>query len=74
MSQSMNSENFDFGSLVNEQLKNIRRGYKFGNAFNEDKMIVRPAKARTEVSINDNATIKQALLYHNLRLHGARDM
>ena len=56
----MNSENFDFGSLVNEQLKNIRRGYKFGNAFNEDKMIVRPAKARTEVSINDNATIKQA--------------
>ena len=56
----MNSENFDFGSLVNEQLKNIRRGYKFGKAFKEDKMIVRPAKARTEVSINDNATIKQA--------------
>jgi ribosomal protein S1 len=56
----MNNEKFDFGSLVNEQLKGIRRGYKFGNAFNEDKMIVRPAKPRTEVGVDDNATIKQA--------------
>ena len=56
----MKSEKFDFGSLVDEQLKGIRRGYKFGNAFNEDKAIVRPKKPRVELGTEDNATIKQA--------------
>ena len=27
---------FDFGSLVDDQFRGIRRGYKFGQAFNED--------------------------------------
>lgn len=56
----MNTEKFDFGSLVDEQLKGVRRGYKFGNAFNDDKLIVRPKKPQVEVGIDDNATIKQA--------------
>ena len=58
--QIMNKEKFDFGSLVDEQLKGVRRGYKFGNAFNDDKMIVRPKKVQVEVGIDDNATIKTA--------------
>ena len=33
---------FDFGSLVDDQFKGIRHGYKFGKAFNDDKLIVRP--------------------------------
>jgi small subunit ribosomal protein S1 len=56
----MSTEKFDFGSLVDEQLKGVRRGYKFGNAFNDDKLIVRPKKVQVEVGIDDNATIKQA--------------
>jgi ribosomal protein S1 len=56
----MNNEKFDFGSLVDEQLKGIRRNYKFGNAFNEDKAIVRPAKKQVEVGVEDNASIKAA--------------
>jgi ribosomal protein S1 len=56
----MNNEKFDFGSLVDEQLKGIRRNYKFGNAFNEDKAIARPAKKQVEVGVEDNASIKAA--------------
>ena len=56
----MNKEKFDFGSLVDEQLKDIRRSYKFGNSFNEDKAIVRPKKPHVEIDVDDNATIKQA--------------
>lgn len=56
----MNNEKFDFGALVDGQMKGIRRGYKFGNAFNDDKLIVRPAKKSVEVSSDDNASIKAA--------------
>ena len=56
----MNNEKFDFGALVDDQLKGIRKGYKFGNAFNEDKLIVRPKKPVVEVGSEDNPTIKQA--------------
>ena len=51
---------FDFGSLVSDQFKGIRKGYKFGKAFNEDKLIVRPKKPVVEVGADDNATIKAA--------------
>ena len=53
-------ESFDFGSLVNDQFKGIRHGYKFGKAFNEDKLIVRPKKPVVEVGSEDNVTIKTA--------------
>ncbi len=57
----MNSEQFDFGSLVNNQMKGIRRGYKFGKAFNDDKLIVRPErKTAVEADSADNVTIKAA--------------
>ena len=57
----MNNEKFDFGSLVDAQMKGIRRNYKFGKAFNDDKLIVRPKKAAAvEVGSADNATIKAA--------------
>lgn len=56
----MNSETFDFGAMVDDQLKGIRSGYKFGRAFNDDKLIVRPKKPVTEVAADDNATIKSA--------------
>ena len=51
---------FDFGSLVNDQFSGIRRGYKFGKAFNEDKLIVRPKKPVVEVGSEDNVTISTA--------------
>ena len=51
---------FDFGSLVDDQFSGIRRGYKFGKAFNEDKLIVRPKKPVVEVGSEDNVTIKTA--------------
>ena len=51
---------FDFGSLVDGQFKGIRRGYKFGKAFNDDKLIVRPKKPVVEVGSEDNVTIKTA--------------
>ena len=56
----MSKEAFDFGSLVNDQFKGIRRGYKFGKAFNEDKLIVRPKKPVVEAGSDDNVTIKAA--------------
>ena len=51
---------FDFGSLVNDQFKDIRRGYKFGKAFNDDKLIVRPKAPVVEAGVDDNVTIKTA--------------
>ena len=56
----MNNEKFDFGVLVDDQLKGLRKSYKFGKAFNDDKLIVRPKKPVVEVGSEDNATIKQA--------------
>ena len=52
-------EKFDFGALVDNQLKGIRRGYKFGAAFNDDKLINRPKKPVVQVGSEDNASIKQ---------------
>ena len=56
----MNSNSFDFGAMVDDQLKGIRKGYKFGKAFNDDKLIVRPKKPVVEVMSDDNASIKAA--------------
>ena len=56
----MEKETFDFGAMVNDQLKGINRCYKFGKAFNDDKMIVRPARPAVAVALDDNATIKAA--------------
>ena len=56
----MENNTFDFGSLVNDQFRGIRRGYKFGKAFNDDKLIVRPKKPVVEVGSEDNVTIKTA--------------
>ena len=56
----MNNEKFDFGALVDNQLKGIRRSYKFGKAFNDDKSIVRPERKPVEVMSDDNATVKAA--------------
>jgi len=44
MHDLMSNDAFDFGSLVNDQFSGIRHGYKFGKAFNDDKLIVRPKK------------------------------
>ena len=51
---------FDFGSLVDDQFKGIRHGYKFGKAFNDDKLIVRPKAPVVEAGGDDNVTIKTA--------------
>ena len=56
----MTNGDFDFGSLVNDQFKGIRRGYKFGKAFNEDKLIVRPKTPVVEAGADDNVTTKTA--------------
>ena len=56
----MANEGFDFGSLVNDQFKGIRHGYKFGKAFNDDKSLVRPKKPVVEAGADDNVTIKTA--------------
>ena len=56
----MSTDKFDFGAMVDDQLKGIRRSYKFGKAFNDDKLIVRPKKPVVEVASGDNATIKSA--------------
>lgn len=56
----MKNEAFDFGALVDGQFKGIRSGYKFGKAFNEDKLIVRPKKPVVEAGSDDNVTIKAA--------------
>ena len=51
---------FDFGSLVDDQFSGIRKGYKFGKAFNDDKLIVRPKAPVVEAGVDDNVTIKTA--------------
>ena len=56
----MNNDTFDFGAMVDDQLKGIRKSYKFGKAFNEDKSIVRPKKPAVEIASDDNPTIKAA--------------
>ena len=56
----MANADFDFGSLVDDQFKGIRRGYKFGKAFNDDKLIVRPKQPVVEAASDDNVTIKTA--------------
>ncbi len=56
----MSKDTFDFGAMVDDQMKVVRRGYKFGNAFNEDKLIIRPKKPVVEVMSDDNATVKAA--------------
>ena len=56
----MSNDTFDFGSLLDDQFKGIRKGYKFGKAFNEDKSLVRPKKPVVEVASDDNASIKAA--------------
>lgn len=56
----MGNETFDFGSLLNNQFKGIRPGYKFGKAFNEDKSLVRPVKQTVVAGVEDNVTLKSA--------------
>jgi small subunit ribosomal protein S1 len=51
---------FDFGAMVDDQLKGIRKSYKFGKAFNDDKSLVRPKKPVVEASVDDNVAIKTA--------------
>lgn len=57
----MNKDSFDFGAMLDEQLKGIKRSYKFGKAFNDDKSIVRPEKKPVPaVAEGENATLKAA--------------
>ena len=56
----MGNGSFDFGAMLDEQMKGIRRNYKFGKAFNDDKSIVRPERKPVEVMSDDNATVKAA--------------
>ena len=56
----MANGDFDFGSLVDDQFSGVRRGYKFGKAFNDDKLLVRPKKPVVEAGSDDNVTIKTA--------------
>ena len=54
------SSDFDFGAMLDAQFGGIRKGYKFGKAFNEDKSLVRPEKRPVEAGTEDNAAIKAA--------------
>ena len=56
----MNNNSFDFGAMLDDQLKGIKRSYKFGKAFNDDKSIVRPEKKQVEAADGDNAALKAA--------------
>lgn len=56
----MANGDFDFGAMLDDQLKGIKPTYKFGKAFNDDKLIVRPKKPVVEVMSDDNATVKAA--------------
>ena len=56
----MSEAKFDFGAMDDSQMKGINRCYKFGKAFNDDKLIVRPKKPVVEVASDDNATVKSA--------------
>ena len=54
------SSDFDFGAMLDAQFGGIRKGYKFGKAFNEDKSLVRPEKRPVEAGTEDNVAIKAA--------------
>jgi len=56
----MADDSFDFGALLNNQFKGIRKGYKFGKAFNDDKSLVRPKAPVVQAGSDDNVTIKAA--------------
>lgn len=57
----MNKDSFDFGAMLDEQLKGIKRSYKFGKAFNDDKSIVRPEKRPAAVvAVGENLALKTA--------------
>ena len=56
----MNNSGFDFGSLLNDQFMGVKKSYKFGKAFNEDKNIVRPEKPAVAAQSDDNATLLKA--------------
>lgn len=56
------SEKFDFASMLDAQFGGIRKGYKFGKAFNDDKSLVRPEKKTVVVDSVDNETLKRAFL------------
>ena len=57
----MNKDNFDFGAMLNDQFAGVRRGYKFGKAFNDDKSLVRPKTPVVEAASDDNAAILAAV-------------
>ena len=54
------SSDFDFGAMLDAQFGGIRKGYKFGKAFNEDKSLVRPEKRPVVAGTEDNVAIKAA--------------
>ena len=54
------SSDFDFGAMLDAPFGGIRKGYKFGKAFNEDKSLVRPEKRPVEAGTEDNVAIKAA--------------
>ena len=56
----MNNSGFDFGSLLNDQFKGVKKSYKFGKAFNEDKNIVRPEKPAVQAQSDDNVVLLKA--------------
>ena len=56
----MSDNSFDFGAMLDDQMKGIKRTYKFGKAFNDDKLIIRLKKQVVEVMSDDNATVKAA--------------
>jgi len=51
---------FDFNAMLDAQFGGIRKGYKFGKTFNEDKSLVRPEKKPVVAGSEDNVTIKAA--------------
>ena len=56
----MSNDTFDFGAMLDDQMKGIKRTYKFGKAFNDDKSIIRPKKPAVVVASDDNVTLKAA--------------
>lgn len=56
----MANDNFDFGAMLDAQLKGVKRSYKFGNSFDHNKSIVRPEKKPVEVDSDDNIALKRA--------------
>ena len=59
-----NDGKFDFGALLDDQFKNVRRSYKFGKAFNDDKSLVRPERPAVAAASDDNATLLEAWNAH----------